>query len=89
MDVSGQNVLTAISDARQDGVQISVAGMDEVDISDFTTELQQATDLLKLGINSATLKREIFQRLALKYMSDARQETKDRIAREIEAQISN
>ena len=84
-----KNVLTAISDARQDGVQISVAGMDEVDISDFTTELQQATDLLKLGINSATLKREIFQRLALKYMSDARQETKDRIAREIEAQISN
>jgi hypothetical protein len=51
--------------------------------------LQQATNLLNLGINSPTLKREIFQRLALKYLSDARQETKDRITREIEAQVTN
>jgi hypothetical protein len=84
-----KKVLTSISDARQDGVQISVTGLDEVDITDFGTELQQATNLLNLGINSPTLKREIFQRLALKYLSDARQETKDRIAREIEAQVTN
>jgi hypothetical protein len=84
-----KKVLTSISDARQDGVQISVTGMDEVDITDFGTELQQATNLLNLGINSPTLKREIFQRLALKYLSDARQETKDRIAHEIEAQVTN
>lgn len=83
-----KQVLAAISDARQDGVQISVTGMDEVDISDFTTELQQATALLTVGINSPTLKREIFQRLALKYVSDAAQETKDQIAREIEAQTT-
>jgi hypothetical protein len=84
-----KKVLMAISDARQDGLQISVTGMDEVDITDFATELQQATNLLNLGINSPTLKREIFQRLALKYLNDARQEIKDRIAREIEAQIPN
>lgn len=80
-------ILTAISDARQDGVQISVSGMDEVDITDFGTELQQAANLLAIGITSPTLKRQVYQRLALKYLSDARQETKDQIAREIEAQV--
>jgi hypothetical protein len=83
-----RKVLTAISDAREDGVQISVTGLDELDITDFGTELQQATNLLNLGIKSPTLTREIFQRLAVKYLSDARQETKDQIAREIEAQVT-
>jgi hypothetical protein len=82
-----RRVLTVISDAREDGVTISVSGLDEVDISDFGTELQNATNLLNLGIESQTLKREICQRLALKYLSDARQETKDRIAQEINAQF--
>ena len=82
------NILTAISDAREDGVTISVTGMDEVDITDFGTELQQAAALLGLGIQSPTLKRQVYQRLALKYLSDARQETKDQIAREIDAQLS-
>jgi hypothetical protein len=68
-------------------VQISVSGMDEVDITDFGTELQQAANLLALGITSPTLKRQVFQRLALKYLNDARQETKDQIMREIEAQV--
>jgi len=66
---------------------VSVCGLDEVDISDFGTELQNATSLLQLGIQSPTLKKQIYQRLALKYLSDARQETKDQIAREIDAQI--
>jgi hypothetical protein len=82
-------VLRAISIARQDDVQVLVTGMDEVDITDFGTELQQATGLLQLGIDSPTLKRQIFQRLALKYLSDAGQETKDQIGREIEAQLTN
>lgn len=82
-------VLTAISDAREDGVKISVSGLDEVDISDFGTELDDAKNLLQLGIESPTLKREICQRIALKYLSDARQDTKDQIAREIDAQFVN
>jgi hypothetical protein len=81
--------VTAISDARQDGLAVSVSGLDELDISDFGTELQQATELLQLGINSPTLKRQIFERLAFKYLNDARQETKDQIAREIGAQVKN
>jgi hypothetical protein len=82
-----RRVLTAVSDARQDGLLVSITGMDELDISDFGTELQQASGLLGLGIGSPTLKRQIFQRLALKYLSDARQDTKDQIAHEIDAQV--
>ena len=79
-------VLTSISHARQDEVQIYVAGMDEMDINDFGTDLDQASKLLQLDIQSPSLRKQIFQRLALKYLSDARQDKKDQIAQEIEAQ---
>jgi hypothetical protein len=82
-----RRVLTAVSDAREDDVAVTVSGLDELDITNFATELQDATNLLALGIQSPTLKRQIFQRLALKYLSDARQEMKDQIAREIDAQV--
>jgi hypothetical protein len=84
-----RRVVAAICDARQDNVAVSVTGLDEVDISDFATELNDAASLLSLGIHSPTLKREIAQRLTLKYLNDARQETKDQIAREIDAQYLN
>lgn len=83
-----KKVLMNISYARQDGVKIYVAGMDEMDINDFGTDLDQASKLLQLNIQSPSLKRQIFQRLALKYLSDARQDTKDQIAQEIEAQTT-
>jgi hypothetical protein len=35
-------------------------------------------------MDSPTLKKEIFKRLALKFLSDSRQDVKDRIAAEIE-----
>ncbi len=82
-----RSVLAAISDARQDGVLISVSGLDEVDMSDFGNELQNAKNLLDLGIESPTLKRQICQKLAMKYLNDVRQEMKDQIAREIDAQF--
>jgi hypothetical protein len=40
-----KKVLMSISDARQDGVKIYVAGMDEMDINDFGTDLDQASKL--------------------------------------------
>ena len=80
-------MLTAVSDAREDGVLVTVTGLDEVDITDLGTELDDAGKLLQLGISSPTLKKQVYQRLALKYLSDARQETKDQVAREIEAQV--
>ena len=82
-----RRVLGAVSDARKDGLSVTVAGLDEVDIGDFSTELQNATNLLNLKITSPTLKRQIYQRLVLKYLSDVRQETKDQIVSEIDAQI--
>jgi hypothetical protein len=82
-----RRVTDAITLARQDEVGVTVTGLDEVDITDFGTELTNASNLLALGIESPTLKREICQRLALKYLNDARQDTKDQIAREIEAQF--
>jgi hypothetical protein len=84
-----RKVMEAVSDAREDGVTVTVSGLDELDIGDFGTELTDATNLLNMGIQSPTLRRQIFQKLAFKYMSDLRQETKDQIAREIEAQLAN
>ncbi len=79
-----KQVLWAIAAARQDGVTIDVAGMDEFDIDDFSTELDDAKKLLDLGIGSATLKKQVFKKLALKYLCDARQEVKNQVAEEIE-----
>ena len=58
-----KRVLRAIEAAREDGLVIDVAGLDEFDIGDFSGELKK---------------------LALKYLCDARQETKDQIVTEID-----
>jgi hypothetical protein len=84
-----KKVLEAIVTARQDNIHVAITGLDELDISNFATELEQATSLLALGIPSATFKEQIFERLALKYLSDVRQEIKDQIVREIESQIKS
>jgi hypothetical protein len=84
-----RKVLEAIIAARQDDIQVTVTGLDELDISDFASELEQATNLLALGIESATFRKQVFERLALKYLSDVRQETKDQIVAEIAAQINS
>jgi hypothetical protein len=81
-----RRVLKAIAAAREDEVEISVTGLDEFDIADFSTELSDAQQLLGLGVDSPTLKKEIFKKLALKYLSDARQDVKDRIVEEIESE---
>jgi hypothetical protein len=80
-----RRVLKGIEKARQDGVEVSVTGLDEFDIADFGTELEDAKSLLDLGLVSPTLKKEVFKKLALKYLCDARQDVKDRIVAEIEA----
>jgi len=79
-----RRVLAAVEAAREDGLLIDVSGMDEFDIGDFGTELADARELLALGINSPTLRKQVFKRLALKYLCDSRQDIKDRIVREIE-----
>lgn len=79
-----RRVLKAIAAAREDELAINITGMDEFDIEDFSTDLQDAGALLAMGVDSPTLKKEIFKKLALKYLCDARQEVKDRIVAEID-----
>ncbi len=81
-----KRVLKAVDAAREDSVAVSVTGMDEFQIGDFGGQLAEAQKLLGMGIESPTLKKEVYKTLALQYLSDAPQETKDRIVREIEQQ---
>ncbi len=80
-----QNVLDAIAAARQDGLAVEVSGLDEFDITDFSVDAADAQSLLNLGIQSPTLKRQVFKRVALKYLSDARQDIKNQIVAEIDS----
>jgi hypothetical protein len=79
-----KTVLRTIAAVREDEIAIDVAGLDEFDIGDFSSELEDAERLLRLGIESKTLRSQVKKKLAMKYLCDARQEVKDRIAREIE-----
>ena len=81
-----KQVLRAIALARQDNISIDVSGLDEFDIADFSNELDDAKKLLSLGIESETLKKQVFKKLAFKFLSDVRQEIKTQIAQEIESQ---
>jgi hypothetical protein len=79
-----KRVLRAIVEARQDRLRVDVSGLDEFDIGDFSGELADAERLLALGIPSPTLKRQVFKKLATKYLCDVRQEVKDQIGQEID-----
>jgi len=81
-----KQVLRAIAAARQDNIAIDVSGLDEFDIGDFSNELDDAGKLLSLGIESPTLTKQVFKKLALKFLSDVRQEVKMQIVQEIDAQ---
>jgi hypothetical protein len=79
-----KQTLWAIAAARKDDLSIDVTGLDEFDIEDFSNELDDAKKLLELGIGSETLKKQVFKKLAFKYLCDARQEIKNRVAEEID-----
>jgi hypothetical protein len=81
---SMKQVLRAIAAARKDELTLDVSGLDEFDIGDFSAELDDAKKLLEMGIESETLKKQLFKKLAFKYLCDARQEVKSRIAEEID-----
>jgi hypothetical protein len=83
-----KRVLRGIVAAREDNLEIDVLGLDEFDISDFSADLADATNLLALNIQSPTLQKQIFKRLAQKYLCDTRQEIKDQISQEIDASIN-
>lgn len=79
-----KRILRAIEFVREDGLTINVAGLDEFDIGDFASEVEDATKLLALNVGSKTLTKQIYKKLAFKYLCDERQQVKDTIAREID-----
>jgi hypothetical protein len=79
-----KRVLRSIEAARQDGLTVDASGLDEFDIGDFKTELDDAGTLLSLEAGSKTLRKEVLKKLAYKYLCDMRQELKDQIAAEID-----
>ncbi len=81
-----RGVLNALAAAREDRLSVNVAGLDEFDIGDFSGELEDAERLLRLGIPSKTLERQVQKKLALKYLCDMNQQLKDQIAREIDGE---
>lgn len=83
-----KQILGAIGIARQDGLAIDVSGLDEFDIGDFSVELDNAKKLLELGIQSDTLKKQLFKKLAFKYFCDLRQDVKNQIADEIDHSLA-
>jgi len=82
-------ILQAVALARKDNLDVDVSGLDEFDIGDFSTELDNAKTLLALGIHSKTLKQQMFKTLAFKYLSDSRQELKNTISEEIDASLTD
>jgi hypothetical protein len=67
---------------------VDISGLDEFDIGDFSTELDNAKTLLGLGIESSTFKKQLYKRVALKYLCDVRQEVKNQISAEIDASLA-
>lgn len=86
---SMRQILQAIGTARKDDLTVDVSGLDEFDIGDFGVELENAKNLLALGIHSKTLKQQMFKKIAFKYLSDSRQELKNTIAAEIDASFGD
>jgi hypothetical protein len=79
-----KGVLRTIEAVRADGLKLDVTGMDEFDLAEFSTEIENGERLLKLGIPSTALRKQVQKKLALKYLSDVRADVKDQISRDIE-----
>jgi hypothetical protein len=83
-----KQTLRTMAAARQDALAIEVSGMNDFDIGEFGSDLEDARKLLDLGIGSETMKQQLFKKLVFKYFCDASQETKNAMAREIDMALS-
>ena len=79
-----KRALRAVATAREDELTIDVSGLDEFDIGDFSDELDDAAKLFALGIQSQAFRKQVYKKLAFKYLCDVRQALKDEIATEID-----
>lgn len=82
-----KKTLDAIQKVRLDEVTISISGLDEFEVGEFSDQISEATELLQMGIDSRTFKEEVFKKLALKYLSDANETVKLAIQTEIQKSV--
>lgn len=79
-----RRTLRSVEEVREDSLSVHVSGLDEFDIGDFSTAIDEAGKLLALGINSPTLQKQIYKKLVFQYLSDESQQVKDAIGKEID-----
>ena len=80
-----EDTFELVSDARGDiDVHFSVEGMTSFNLENLTGEMNNIKTALDLGIDSATLKKELEFRVADILLPDASQPTKDKIREELE-----
>lgn len=79
-----KRLLTSLSQARQDQVRITVSGLDEFEAADFAQEITEVSQLFALGLESKTFRQQVLKKLAMKFLGDVNEATKEQIAREID-----
>lgn len=79
-----KQILEMLAQIRDEEVVLSISGLDEFDVGDLQAEVAEVEQLLKLNINSKTLKKQLHKKLALRFVADANEATKQAIAQEIE-----
>lgn len=82
-----KRLLETLTQIREDHARISVSGLDEFEVGEFRDELEEAQTLLGLGVKSKTFRKQVFKKLALKYLADVNETTKEHIAREIDDSV--
>lgn len=82
-----KRLLETLTAIREDHARITVSGLDEFEVGEFRDELEEAQTLLGLGLKSKTFRKQVFKKLALKYLADVNETTKEHIAREIDVSV--
>jgi hypothetical protein len=79
-----KHTLQMVAGAREDEIGVDVRGLDQFDIADLSTELQDAQQILQIVPDSPTFRKEVQKRLALKMLDDSEPALKNQIVREID-----
>ncbi len=82
-----KRLLETLIAVRQDSSRITVSGLDEFEVGEFRDELDEAQRLLSIGLSSKTFRKQVFKKLALKFLGDVNETAKERIAREIDVAV--
>lgn len=82
-------MLTAVSQARQDEIEFEISGFTHFDTPDLDDSLMAAKALRELGIKSRRFDLEVQKSLALHYLDNSSQSVKNEVVREIEESLTS